>query len=134
MTMTNNISLSDAIRLGAMAKPQAFYGPDPTMRLADYPAMCAIAAAAFAVGADYLTYKDEYERWPILSNYNVSCPACGELHVHRMMGVIWVLNDLHQWSRERIADFVASHEAAEVARTAVAVDPHVEVLESCPRA
>jgi hypothetical protein len=104
--------LSEAIRLGAMLKPQEFTGA------VNGKGTCALLAATEACGmelfripmsTDYLPpYVDLALRYPFLRNV----AACPETYCHRavyvkdVMGTIWHLNDSHRWTRERIADWV----------------------------
>jgi len=103
------MKLSDAIRLGAMLRPQTFG------RAFRRGGSCALGAALEASGMDYNARRQRVdlfvaERWPWADiEADVSCPSCharfmcaGQLVVH--------LNDAHSWKRERIADWVASVE------------------------
>jgi hypothetical protein len=112
------MKLSEAIRLGAMLRAQGFgrlYTP-ATGRT------CALGAAADAVGAlvvnvgeygfDVVRAKVPIE-WFWATKTNVSCPVrrCG--YANRAEGVVMHLNDSHGWTRERIADWVATIEPQE---------------------
>jgi hypothetical protein len=107
------MKLSEAIRLGAMLLPQAS-GSIGTMA-----GSCALGAAADAVGIDRMLddptlYSDPYadlaKTFPILAT-KARCPACGRPDKLGRCGLIAELNDIHEWTRERIADWVATIEA-----------------------
>lgn len=111
--------LSDAIRLGAMLKPQSYGEVNTPSR------SCAIGAALEAVGKlDGPFMPDEWNY--ILRTPLAVCPACGHRQgsepdfdrgVHGAHAlVIAHLNDDHQWSRELIAEWVAAEETKELAR------------------
>lgn len=95
------MKLSEAIRLGAMMGKQAFgraYGANGSA--------CANGAAMQAVGGYSI-----WVEWPWLRT-DVTCPAC------KLSGTTGVaiahLNDIHRWTREAIADWVATIEPEEV--------------------
>ena len=104
-----NVKLSEAIRLGAMLKPQAF---------GDYWAdggSCAIGAACDAAGvmlADIHYFESGFE-----ALFRQACPACGvtpdDKHTCHagFCNTVVHLNDTHRWTREQIADWVATIEA-----------------------
>lgn len=110
----STMRLSEAIRLGATMKPQAFcyFFKDG--------ATCAQGSALDAVGrlsGDAVTCHDAVAQlWPWASPLTLhaerfSCPACGlNYGVLRMATLIAHLNNDHEWTRERIADFVELHE------------------------
>lgn len=104
------MKLSEAIRLGAMLKPQAFgqYGS---------VASCALRAATDALGIppnkadspDYDALKARYRYLDVLQPCPVpTCWLSGE--TDRALAVIYHLNDHHQWTREQIADWIATIE------------------------
>lgn len=105
--------LSEAIRLGAMLKPQAF-----NSRARD--ASCTLRAATEALGipdhvfsdSTVLNYAALEDRYPFLVTATTH-PVDGSLA--RATAVIWNLNDTHQWTREQIADWVESIEPVEMA-------------------
>lgn len=103
--------LSEAIRLGSMMKPQCFRGFHRD------GGSCAIGAAADAIGIST-------DRWalraafPLLAEVNVVCPACGRNQMTLHVGMIPHLNDFHNWTRERIADWVETIEQKEPSLTA----------------
>lgn len=108
--------LSEAIRLGAMMKPQAFGD------LWKGGGSCALGAAYDALGwRDRVCCIDG----PLMDFYGrvISCPACGTRS--GVTGIMTHLNDNHHWTREAIADWVATVEPPSVD----AVDPVVAERE-----
>jgi hypothetical protein len=93
------MKLSEAIRLGAMMKPQAFN--DGTLG-----ASCALQAAAEVLGVDRWDYLEQ--EYPFTTTV-VECPECAQRA--GLFDTLWHLNDDHRWTRERIADFVFLHES-----------------------
>ncbi len=114
--------LSDAIRLGAMLKPQRFGAPNNRLTLVDQT--CALAAAAEACGFEHLNVRTP--EWAALFGWAervyLGCPVapCSVLDDHgaKVRFVIVHLNDYHHWTREQIADFV---QTIEESRSAPAV-------------
>ncbi len=99
--------LSEAIRLGAMMKPQAF------RVLVTDDGACALGAALLAVGAvAERNARAVFDRWPWASAVSASCPKCRRSSL--VIGVITHLNDNHRWSREQIALWVAAIEPSEL--------------------
>lgn len=96
------MKLSEAIRLGAMLKPQGFgHG-------SGYPhasATCALGAAyeASDCGAGWASLE---KRFPVVNALPLKCPTCGKANP----GMVPHLNDDHRWTREQIADWVESIE------------------------
>lgn len=82
---------------------------------------CALGAGLDAIGkiGTIEVKSNEYMRlyevarhyWPILS-MNATHPVKQELHLTHVMSIITSLNDTYQWSREKIAEWVAEFEAA----------------------
>ena len=104
--------LSDAIRLGAMLKPQAFGD------FTDGVGTCAFGAANEALGrpADH----EIVDEWAALCRAESCCPCCGQrpgslvlddYELPNTAALIVHLNDDHVWTREAIADWVATIEA-----------------------
>ncbi len=96
--------LSEAIRLGAMLKPQG-YGPVSVNPARD--ATCALGAAGAALGFQghikiYLKLVATYP-WTLTV---LTCPVCESLYIAPVVTMITHLNDYHRWTRERIADWV----------------------------
>jgi hypothetical protein len=109
------MKLSDAMRLGAMTGPQLFR----EMRDDVSGGSCALGAAAFAAGVDCClwipTQKLPTEwRWidAASGGQRGTCPACDEPLLD-VQSVILALNDQHRWTREQIADWVATIEPQE---------------------
>lgn len=106
------MKLSEAIRLGAMLKPQGF-GVNSIK--SDSPDTCALGAAADAVGITH-DYADIYTAWPWTAK-NCKSPFDDRLLFRRdhedALSIIWKLNDVHRWTREQIADWVATIEPSE---------------------
>ncbi len=120
--------LSEAIRLGAMLKPQAF--GDYT----DGIGTCALGAANEAIGLS--ANDDETEGpWPFIA-IGLPCPSCGvTLGADPETGLgemVEHLNDYHRWTREVIADFVetieAQHEASMAKDSAAGCDESQPVV------
>ncbi len=109
------MTLSEAIRLGAMLKPQQIHDGS----LSDGTGTCALGAAMEACGID-VEGDDNYwslgERFPHLDGPSPEhCAHCGS-NPGNLMGHIWHLNDTHYVSREKIADWVATLEAKAVSQ------------------
>ena len=104
------MKLSDAIRLGAMLKPQG----RGCLEMNGHS--CALGAALDAIGHLGHQYGGQIlrEHWPYLET-----EVCGPLRLMgRLYRVIVDLNDDHGWTREQIADWVAT------------VEPHVAQPET----
>jgi hypothetical protein len=109
------MKLSEAIRLGAMLKPQRFGG------LYVDSGTCALGAAMDAIGAlpkkqSVICSDAEWEPalrlWGGLLDRRVAHPVNAspeDLVCH----VITNLNDSHKWTREQIADWVETIEVAQ---------------------
>jgi hypothetical protein len=129
------MKLSEAIRLGAMMRPQAFGALQRTRRkywVFGEPVRqsCALGAAIEAIGGcgarvefantdqetlrgnvkagEQITILEAPPEWTELSAKTL-CPVCAEPDSVRRL--ITHLNDTHRWSREAIADWVATIEA-----------------------
>ena len=93
------IRYSEAIRLGAMLKPQGF-----GRRFFPEDSACANEAACLAANVPQI--------WDFsLSWKKVACPVCESTVENLATIVADHLNDRHRWTREAIADFVATIEA-----------------------
>lgn len=116
------MKLSEAIRLGALLKPQGF-GSRSGHSAAEHT--CAMGAACEAAGLEtYLTYDAMLTAWPFLKAQRMCpCPdgqpydsavSCRQLFsgTHTTIDLLWHLNDGHKWTREAIADWVESVERA----------------------
>jgi hypothetical protein len=101
------VRLSDAIHAGAKLRPQAFGFYQ------EAGGSCALGAAYEAVsvadGRPWTSTLPFDHPWVALlvALMEVPCPACGYLHYENQ---ITHLNDKHRWTRERIADWVATQE------------------------
>lgn len=107
--MTTPLSLSAAIRLGAMLGPQVFdVGHDKE------GGSCALGAAEDSLG--YRVMGDYPECWPepmrstLIRMDKERCPECGK---QPFLSLITHLNDTHRWTREQIADLVEEFEMDE---------------------
>ena len=110
------MKLSEAIRLGSMIRPQGFYS------LMQGGKSCALGAAIEAtLEAGESKSSTVYKIWPWVytSQY---CPVC--IMYLSSTQAITHLNDIHRWTRERIADWVETIEPKEVVK-----EEKKEVLE-----
>lgn len=98
--------LSEAIMLGSTLRPQTF----TTWR--DTVGTCAVGAALDAIGKEHGLSSDVIAAWPWVFDSGYPCPAkCG---MKSRAGSIMIhLNDDHRWTRERIAEYVATIEPKE---------------------
>lgn len=121
-----SLAFSEAMRLGAMLKPQMFgamfrrqtdiAAPGDVLGLRRLPdASCAVGGALDAVGLqrafremDAGEFKALVDLWPVLFK-PAMCPACGISGA--VVNIAMHLNDHHRWTRERTADWVATIEA-----------------------
>lgn len=117
------MKLSEAIRLGAMMKPQGFAGTGSRK----CQETCAYGAALDAISSD----ESVSTHWPWLKTLYpdpVWCPVC---HLSCDVHIIPHLNNKHRWTRERIADWVETLERARdtVIETGnqVAMEPALEL-------
>ncbi len=97
--------LSEAIRLGATLRPQAFgnYFKDG--------GSCALGAATEALGFRSDEYAVQIYAALIDKFDDVYCPGCPDCgQSFRNLRMISHFNDDHRWTRERIADWVELHE------------------------
>lgn len=127
--------LSDAIWLGAMLRPQGFkaFWRDGKS--------CAMGAAMDAIGR--IGRGTEATRtWPWLDAAKVQCPKCGAIYNRRWVdgqrlgGYVYViahLNDHHRWTRERIADWVATVEPTNIPLDSSVTDATVSVPTEQPQ-
>lgn len=135
--------LSEAIRLGAMLRPQEY----SVLFDVSTGRSCALGAAAEAIGMLDITETNRFvngvkapQAWMWVKRI-AACPECGPMfacHYDKrdVQSVIIHLNNQHRWTRERIADWVESIERSQEADTssrpvdAVARTP--DVNESIP--
>ena len=105
------MKLSEAIRLGAMNRPQAFGAFEHR------GGTCALGAACEAIGlsievANHAHISERLQSlFPVLRTQRVACPVCGRVQHCSLASLIADLNDRHRWTREAIADWVESQEA-----------------------
>lgn len=112
------MQLSDAIRLGAMLKPQEFG------HLLANGRTCAFGAAFDALGLLEVVLGTSLasatlDQWPWLLTHAPHPIIAG--YVEPAINVILKLNDVEHWSRERIADWVASVEPSNASQPVAAV-------------
>lgn len=91
--------LSEAIRLGAMLHRQAFGSYSHIDKSGRVFATCALGAARAA------GYEIESGTLKLSQ-----CPECGDYVWCPAFPLVAHLNDIHQWTRERIADWVETIE------------------------
>lgn len=102
------MKLSEAIRLGAMMSEQAFDDETEGKRCALQAAQDAVALQPLGMDHKSETYYAALsEQWPILDELFEN-PAGGDME--ELTSCIFNLNDTHEWSRERIAAWVATIE------------------------
>lgn len=109
--------LSEAIRLGAMATP-----PATGTSLDDRGGTCALGAALYAIGQASRFYGSAcLENFPITSTVVRQPVSNGEMY---LLSAVRELNDIHEWTRERIADWVQTFEPRETERCEESVAVH----------
>lgn len=107
------------MRLGAMLHPQGFGGLLYSART------CAMGAAYMAVGLGKHIGTMNVSPWQQF--LNEPAPGCPECYVRSgiiIYGLILHLNDGHHWTRERIADYIATIEPQQERET----QPEVEAV------
>lgn len=112
------MKLSEAIRLGSFLRPQG-----QNDYFTEAGGSCAVGAALEATGVPFMHSTcgvylkgEALGRWDWLRQL-IHCPA-GCTHYHSMVAdTIAHVNDSHAWSRERIADWIATIEPAEQSQT-----------------
>ena len=127
-TPETTMKLSEAIRLGAMLKPQWFGFADSFGNTRT----CAIQAAFDAIG-QLGNRIPAFHFWPIVKLDAVCPESCCIAGLSDdgvgLDNVIIHLNDAHHWTRERIADWVATIEAQQEQQQAEPVAPAMEVAK-----
>lgn len=124
---TTTLRFSEAMRLGAMMRPQAFFKLHDT----DTGGSCALGAVADALGAlqaseNAYTPDKNFKipaHWKAIGRHTL-CPHCDQHVGTQIDHVIIHLNNDVRWTRERIADWIETVEAAQglgAPRTADAV-------------
>ncbi len=105
--------LSEAIRLGAMLRPQihdAIFALDGSCAMGAAYEACGVA---YTDGPLFLTegVAELIDGWNGTPRHQPLCPIC---HVSAEITLCWTvahLNDEHRWTREQIADWVATIES-----------------------
>lgn len=121
--------LSEAMFLGSTMKPQAFN------RFYYEGATCAMGAALDAVGkldieVSYANHSTAADLWPWARTNDPAkaiCPECGRHGLSHWDIITSHLNNGHGWTRERIADYVATVEPKE--EIPVALEAQAEVAQ-----
>jgi hypothetical protein len=101
------MKLSAAILLGSTLRKQCFRD------LFRDGGSCAMGAAFEAIGADRL-FPLEGTPWRWLLVASLRCPECGVEEPWVTIVITSHLNDKHRWSRERIAEWVATVEPQDI--------------------
>ena len=113
------LKLSDALKLGATFRPQI------KQRYFKDGGSCAMGAILETIGLEYkendegidLVYiveRLDLKGWRHLLKQPTECPACHCKHNYypdcneSVYSIIVVLNNLHNWTREQIADWLRS--------------------------
>ncbi len=110
------LTLSQAIRLGAMLHPQTFGQMEMCDDATTIVATCALGAARVALGdAAYQRVLD--------CDSTITCCPCLDCQRRAREPepfhlLITHLNDFHRWTREAIADWIATLEAHETPQDA----------------
>lgn len=108
--------LSQAIRLGAKLRPQAFGA------LFVDGGSCSLGAAYEAVGytvrnGQVIVNSSVPRAWVKIAGGigKFDCPVTGcNQQRDLVLGLVTHLNDRHHWTRERIADFIELHEISDM--------------------
>lgn len=129
------MKLSLAIRLGAMLRPQGKNNEAMIWWVGERPT-CALGAAMHALNLknESVIRQDAWitnsiyplivARYEWIDTLKVQCPACTDSR--RVIATIYSLNDTHRWTRERIADWVATVEPQDTAEPEHTI---VEIME-----
>lgn len=120
--------LSEAIRLGAMALPEA-HGPIIEWGAGNKPCgACLLGSVLFALRGDTLTFKEYHSsngfgvegvealiasRWPWVTTPVHKHPQCDFTDETELPMRMMLLYEFNGWTRERIADWVETLEAAQ---------------------
>ena len=103
--------LSQAILLGSMLSRQGFGGQGVIETRCALETACDVIGAK--VGYDKLL-TETARHWPWTDETHVIYPcATNDTTTHRVLSVIWMLNDHERWTRPRIAAWVATVEPPE---------------------
>ena len=119
------MKLSAAILLGSTLRKQCF--GDSFVG----GGSCAIGAAYEALGYNKFNLPDCCKVWPWL-DVPVECPVCGESEPTTAAIISVHLNDGHKWTRERIAEWVATVEPQDIQgeQTDEGQEARIAVLEA----
>src|SRR5687768_8810316 len=98
------MKLSEAIRLGAML------GPQIQGRTFDGDGSCALGSALLAIG-ETETYTAAFKHFPVTHKQAVHPLSGASVSV---LSIVRMLNDADGWTREQIADWVATIEPQDV--------------------
>lgn len=114
----SELRLSEAIRLGAMLRPQ-FFGASSGTLPDGRVGTCAMGAALEAIGVGPKELAVNYppippETWADLALREERCPVVKCVETTTIAGVAAHLNDTHKWTREAIADWVEQMEAKQL--------------------
>ena len=116
------MKLSEAIRLGSLLREQHFGAPYSP----DGKGSCALGAAADAIG---MTSIGASGCWPFLVEQDAVCPYCNDRNSTAFV-IATHLNDTHRWTRQQIADWVASIEPSEEQAEISGQGPRIASLEA----
>jgi hypothetical protein len=94
------LRLSEAIRLGAMLKPQGFGAGASHSKQSSCALWAAYEAAGCKNSADYL------KCFGFVTKEAPQCPVCGKQRPSIEGLIAHCLNDTHHWTREQIADWL----------------------------
>ena len=117
------MKLSEAIRLGSLLGPQLF-----GILHNDAGGTCAWGAALVAVSHFRWDRGFVMGIWPWVLSDISPCPADNCDKQHRAYYMIVHLNNDHRWTREHIADWIATIELVETAPVDREEESYVEVV------
>jgi hypothetical protein len=124
------MKLSAAILLGSTMSPQAFREFQDKNG-----SRCAVGAALAAIGKPIkakIAVGVAEASWPWLTRHDAFvCPGCHGVWRH-VLGLIMHFNDVHGWTRERIAEWVATVEPQDIQgeQTDEVQETRIAVLEA----
>jgi hypothetical protein len=131
------MTLSDAIRAGSKRSEQS-HG---ILHSTNWRYACAVGAAflGMEIHRRWPTWRCSCPEgiimkfWPWTAEME-ACPQCGKKFFRGIPTVIMHLNDFHRWSREAIAEWIATIEPLDVPAPPVMMDePQREPHEECVR-
>jgi hypothetical protein len=115
------VKLSEAMRLGSMLRPQVSGGFMDQGSCALGAISDAVGIAAVAGDRPYVNYCALRKALPMLDSV-VATPECDGVRQRELYEAIYVLNDIHQWTREQIADWVETIEQQQAEKSPTAVE------------